>query len=112
MKTDNTCLCNDSNKDHHQIAVKDLKQKKYIKRSVEFAKMMLPAIVFTIIPKCPVCLAGYIALSTGIGLSITTATYVRIVLIIICILSVLYFVVKHVRRFVVNVESSNVKAQT
>ena len=62
----------------------------------------MPAVVFTIIPKCPVCLAGYIALGTGIGLSVTTATYVRIGLIALCIVSLGYFIIKHVRRWVNN----------
>src|SRR5688572_15792453 len=78
MKTDgNTCSCSNSRKDHKQTAIKDPEQKKYLRRSMEFVKMMVPAFVFAVIPKCPVCLAGYIALSTGIGLSITTATYLR-----------------------------------
>ncbi|HEX5154876.1 MAG TPA: hypothetical protein VFW07_25700 [Parafilimonas sp.] len=99
MNADNKlCTCHNSGKESDQSLVKDLKKKKVITRYVEFVKMLTPAVIFAIIPKCPVCLAGYIALGTGLGLSITTATYVRIILIILCILSLLYFVIKHVRR--------------
>jgi len=99
MKTDSTtCNCHNSRREADQSTLKDLKKKKLISRYVEFVKMLTPAVVFAIIPKCPVCLAGYVALGTGLGLSVTTATYVRIILIILCILSLLYFVIKHVYR--------------
>jgi len=99
METDNkTCSCYSSRKGSDQSPVKDSKKRKVISRYVEFVKMLTPAVVFAIIPKCPVCLAGYVALGTGLGLSVTTATYVRIILIILCILSLLYFVIKHVYR--------------
>jgi len=67
-----------------------------------YIKMAIPVFAFIIIPKCPVCLAGYIALGTGIGLSITTATYLRIGLIVVCILSLAYFVTKHAYRYLMN----------
>lgn len=60
--------------------------------------MVIPAFVFIIIPKCPVCLAGYIALISGVSLSITTATYLRIGLIVLCIVSLVYFITRHARR--------------
>lgn len=97
IKTEtNACACNNV-----QHINQHTKQKK-ISRYIDYAKMIMPAVVFTIIPKCPVCLAGYIALSTGVGLSITTATYLRIVLIVLCILSLTYFIVRHIRRFIIN----------
>jgi len=33
--------------------------------------------VWVFMPKCPVCLAAYVALWTGLGLSFGAATYVR-----------------------------------
>lgn len=38
------------------------------------------ALGLALIPKCPACLAGYVALATGIGLSVPAATHLRTVL--------------------------------
>lgn len=96
-----TCTCNNNTAHKHEVN-KNPSKKKTISRYIDFVKMLMPAVVFAVIPKCPVCLAGYIALGTGIGLSVTTATYVRIGLIVLCILSLNYFIIKHVRRWVSN----------
>src|SRR5581483_7426081 len=69
-------------------------RKSFAKRFVNTIKFMMPGIVLTLIPKCPVCFAAYIALGTGIGLSLTTATYIRMVLILLCVWSLSYFGIK------------------
>jgi len=43
------------------------------KRAGRFLKPLLPAFLLAIVPKCPFCLAAYVALGTGIGLSVTGA---------------------------------------
>ena len=45
-----------------------------------------------LIPKCPVCLAAYIALGTGIGISFAVAAWIRWILISICVASFLYLI--------------------
>jgi hypothetical protein len=94
-----TCTCNNKMKAHK---LPGLKKKKFGIRCIEFIKMLVPAFVFVLIPKCPVCFAGYIALITGAGLSIPAATYIRTVLIILCIVSFSYFIIKHARRWLIN----------
>lgn len=74
-------------------------KKKTGRRSKDYIKMAVSAFIFVLIPKCPVCLAGYIALGTGLGISLTTATYIRFGLIIACALSLLYFVFKQISRY-------------
>lgn len=79
-------------------------KKKTAQRFTGYIKMVIPAFVFVIIPKCPVCLAGYIAVASGIGISITTATYIRFGLIIFCVVSLSYFIFKHMIRWMVTNE--------
>lgn len=37
----------------------------------------IPLLVLALVPKCPFCLAGYVALVTGIGLSLTAANLIH-----------------------------------
>jgi len=50
------------------------------------AKSIVPGAILALMPKCPLCVAAYLALATGIGISFTTAAYIRSALIAICIL--------------------------
>jgi hypothetical protein len=62
-----------------------------------FIKWLAPGITLVLIPKCPLCLAAYVAVGTGIGLSLPAATYLRIALLVICISSLCYLTVKTVK---------------
>lgn len=46
-------------------------------RSLSALGWILPAAVLALMPKCPVCVAAYAAAFTGIGLSLTAASYLR-----------------------------------
>jgi hypothetical protein len=51
-----------------------------------------------LVPKCPMCLAAYVALCTGLGLSLFTATNLRWALLFLCIASLLFPIVKRLDR--------------
>jgi hypothetical protein len=70
------------------------------RRGGEMAGWIVPGTMLVLMPKCPVCLAAYVALATGVGLSLPTAAVLRMALLVVCI-SALVFVAGHrVRRFV------------
>jgi hypothetical protein len=51
---------------------------------VAFLRWALPGTVLALMPKCPACLAAYIAMASGIGLSFSAAAALRWTLIGLC----------------------------
>jgi hypothetical protein len=70
----------------------------FARRCRDIAGWILPAGGLVLLPKCPACLATYIAIVTGAGVSISTATYLRMLLLTICIASIAYFAARRGRR--------------
>jgi hypothetical protein len=73
--------------------------------------VIFPSAVLVLLPKCPVCIAAYVAMGTGIGLSFAAATYLHTAVIILCALMVSYFAAGLVRRVIARLSSSDLIAQ-
>jgi hypothetical protein len=69
-----------------------------VQRGLNLLQWLVPGTVLVLMPKCPVCLAAYIALGTGIGLSLPVAAYLRIALLVLCIASLSYLALRSLRR--------------
>ncbi len=57
---------------------------------IGIAGWVVPSTILALMPKCPLCLAAYVAVGTGIALSATAAAFLRIALISLCAASLAY----------------------
>lgn len=67
------------------------------RRGGEVTGWLLSGATLVMIPKCPACLAGYVALATGIGISFSTATYLRLLVLFLCLGSMGYLAARRIK---------------
>jgi hypothetical protein len=79
-------------------AVSDRKTPTWVRRVGQNLAWALPGAVLVLVPKCPACLAAHVTLWTGLGLSLATATYLRWVLLSLCVTSLLFLIVERLDR--------------
>jgi hypothetical protein len=66
----------------------------WARRVREILAWFVPSVGLLLVPKCPACLAAHVTLWTGLGLSLATATYLRWVLLFLCVASLMFLIVK------------------
>jgi hypothetical protein len=66
---------------------------------MKLAGWLIPGTLLAFFPKCPLCVAGYVALATGLGISLTAATYLRWTLLVLCLASLGFMAVRHAVRW-------------
>jgi hypothetical protein len=71
-----------------------------LRRGGELAGWIVPGVAVALVPKCPVCVAAYVAFATGIGISLPTAGYLRAMLLTVCVASWVYVIGKRLRGFI------------
>ncbi len=67
------------------------------RRGVEIAGWIIPGTTLVLLPKCPVCVAMYVALFSGVGLSLAGASLLRTSLLVVCVAALFYLALKRLR---------------
>ena len=88
---------NDGSKRGAHPAAGTVKRITWVRRLQHMVKCAVPGTVLVLLPKCPVCMAAWISVGTGFGISVSAAGYLRISLIVLCIISLSYFVISRMR---------------
>lgn len=70
-----------------------------LRRWSRFAEWTFPSTILLLLPKCPLCIAAYVAVVTGVGISAGTAALLKEAMVIVCVTSLGYLVLRscHVR---------------
>ncbi len=69
-----------------------------LRRAWRGIQWLFPATFLVLMPKCPMCVAAYIALFTGVGVSVSTARWIQILMLVFCLSSLAYLAVRYWRR--------------
>ncbi len=69
-----------------------------VRRRLDVAGYVVPSAILVLLPKCPACIAAYLAMGAGIGVTVSTAATLRTTLLILCVACLAYFTARHVRR--------------
>lgn len=67
-------------------------------RAAGLAGWIVPGILLVLMPKCPACFAAYVALASGIGLSLPVASGIRLGLISMGVGTLLFPMARMIRR--------------
>jgi hypothetical protein len=68
------------------------------RRGGEIAGWIIPSATLVLLPKCPACVAMYVALFNGVGISVASASNLRISLLILCVTALLGLALKRLCR--------------
>lgn len=74
------------------------RSKAWAHRGGEIAGWIVPSVTLVLAPKCPACVAAYVALATGIGISLPVAAGLRLALVAVCVAALVFLAARRLRN--------------
>ncbi len=71
---------------------------RFFHRAWRSIQWLFPTAVLALMPKCPICVAAYLALFTGIGVSVETARWIQLLTLALCLCSLAFLAIRLGRR--------------
>jgi hypothetical protein len=68
---------------------------RFVWRYLDAIGWVVSSTILALLPKCPVCLVAYVAIGTGVGLSVSTATYLRAAIVVLCMAALSFLAARH-----------------
>src|ERR1700749_3435945 len=81
------------------------RQRNLLSRFLNFVGWIVPSAILVLIPKCPVCLAGYAVIGTSVGFSLSAFAQLRLALIVLCVVSLSFVGTKSLLSVVTRIAS-------
>jgi hypothetical protein len=87
----NCPLCN---LDSAQSSIGPKERGSLLGRAWRSAQWLFPTALLALMPKCPMCVAAYIALFTGVGISVSAARWLQISMLAVCIGTLVFLIAR------------------
>src|ERR1700749_1667228 len=75
------------------------------RRFLNFIGWIVPTAILALIPKCPVCVAGYAVIGSSVGFSLSAFAQLRLALIVLCVVSLSFVGTKSLLSVVTRIAS-------
>lgn len=82
------------------------------RRGREIAGWIIPSVTLALMPKCPVCVAAYVALVSGVGISVATALVIRTSLVVVCGVALSYLALPRLWRLASKMKHDGSRAKS
>jgi hypothetical protein len=86
--------------DTEQCCFENSRRRTFSRQCVDVFGWIIPGAILATLPKCPICLGTYIALWSGLGLSLSAATHLRVSLLILSGGLILFMMARNIRRLI------------
>jgi hypothetical protein len=80
---------------HHCCPERRALDRRRASRFRSIVEWLVPSAILLVMPKCPACIAAYITIATGLGISFSAATQVRMLILTLCFATLTLLIAKH-----------------